>query len=210
MFEVVSYPLERDGRVWLHRRTPQLHPIHHHDDLEFTLVTTGTARCIVSGRRYDMTPGDLLWLFPDQEHQIIDMSLDFACWIMVIRQRALRGLHRDPHYGSLTSRDPAGSWLRRLSRAEAMALGAMYADLADAPVLRVNPGIRYALLRTWDVYLGKPEIVVTALHPGVTAACTALAQDPERELAAVARNAGFSLSRLEHLWLLPRLERHIF
>jgi len=200
VFEEVLYPRERDGLVWLHRRTPHPHPIHHHDDLEFTLVTCGTARTVVSGQRYDMTISDLLWLFPDQEHQILDMSPDFACWILIIRQRALRGLRRDPIYGILTERDPTGSWLRRLTPPSAIELSTLYNDLVGAPVLRANPGIRYALLRTWDTYCRSPETIVTTLHPGVTAACTVLAQDPQRSLAGVARSAGLSLSRLEHLF----------
>ena len=200
MFEIVRYPREFDGQVWIHRPQSRLHPVHHHDDLEFKLTTHGRARCVVGGRRYDLVPGDLLWLFPEQEHQLIDLSPDYACWILVVRQRALRRLRHDPVYSPLTARDPAGSWLRRPAKADNAELVRLCADLIGAPAVRVNPGVGYAVLRAWDVFAANTATVATTLHPAVASACTALAQDPASGLEAIARKAGLSLSRLEHLF----------
>ena len=200
MFEVVDYPTAWDGKAWLHRPRERLHPIHHHEDLELNLVVRGSTRYVVGESRYDLGPGSLLWLFPDQEHQLIEPSNDLACWILVIRRKALSWIRRDPFYHKLLERDPPGSWARLVRPAVQSQLVDLFADLPEAPPGRLNPGIRYAVIRAWDAYHTSPEQPGRALHPAVARAAAAIARDPGIALTTVARAAGLSLSRLEHLF----------
>lgn len=201
MREILNFDPAVDGYVSRHRTRP-LHPTHRHDDLEFVLVTLGTATFVVGEQRYDLVPGSLVWLFPGQEHQLIDQSRDLACWILVVRPRALAAFRRDPQYRMLLEANPPGHWLRRPGTADRLLLDGLLIDLhrGGARPARLNPGLRYALCAAWDAFHRAPTQAEHPVHPGVSAACAALGRDPSVSLARVAQDAALSLSRLEHLF----------
>ena len=89
MKEVLSFPGEWSGRLWLHEPRGRVHQRHHHDELEANLVLEGSGRYHVGAQVLDLGPRSLLWLFPGQDHILLDMSPDFRMWILVLRPAAL-------------------------------------------------------------------------------------------------------------------------
>ena len=62
---------------------------HHHDELEFNFVISGSGSYLLDDRRVDISAGSIIWLFPEQEHLLINESEDFAMWIAVFKPEAV-------------------------------------------------------------------------------------------------------------------------
>ena len=60
--------------------------MHSHAELEFNLVLRGRAAYVVDDARYDLGRGSSIWLFPAQQHLLINQSPDFEMWIAVFRR----------------------------------------------------------------------------------------------------------------------------
>src|SRR5918995_1783331 len=63
-----------DGRVVRHTVGDVRPRAHRHAELELNLVVRGTATYLLGERRYALTPGTLTWLFPGQDHVLVDGS----------------------------------------------------------------------------------------------------------------------------------------
>src|SRR5688572_33468561 len=61
-----------DGRVVRHRVGDVRPRAHRHAELEVNLVVCGTASYLRGDRRYALTPGTLTWLFPGQNHVLVE------------------------------------------------------------------------------------------------------------------------------------------
>lgn len=187
--------------VWRHEPRGYLHHWHHHDEPEFNLVVRGTARYLLNDRRYDIGPGCLVWLFPAQEHLLVDLSDDFVSYIGVIRPALLRR-SCPPTCRPLLARDPAGTFSRRLASADLAFLTALCADFATATDhARPNAGAAWLFFTLWQRFASAADVVAgSQVHPAVERAASHLASDPEADIASVARAAGLSRSRLSRLF----------
>ena len=85
MRQHLHLPPEWDGNLWHYRNLGRTHAMHHHAELEFNLVTQGAGLYLLANRKYQIRRGDLLWLFPAQEHVLIEQTLDFEMWIGVFK-----------------------------------------------------------------------------------------------------------------------------
>ena len=94
MRQQLELPPEWDGNLWHYRNLGRANAMHHHAELEFNLVTQGAGLYLLAHRQYKIRRGDLLWLFPTQEHVLIEQSLDFEMWIGVFKPALVR---RDGH-----------------------------------------------------------------------------------------------------------------
>ena len=81
--ERLLLPARAGGRVWRYRASHIERKPHRHEELELNLVTAGRAAYLTMGRRYDLTLGTAVWLFPDQDHVLLGESPDFEMWIVV-------------------------------------------------------------------------------------------------------------------------------
>jgi AraC-like ligand binding domain len=176
--EVLALPAAWAGRLWEHRPRGYVHPRHHHDELELNLVLEGTGRYHVGAQVVDLGPRELLWLFPRQEHILLDASPDFRMWILVLRQSALAAACTAPGNQVLRAGDPPGSWRRRLGGAPARALDRLYAqvlarapDAAGGDVDAWNAGLVHACLESWRCWSGAAPVDALDLHPAVRTAC---------------------------------------
>jgi uncharacterized cupin superfamily protein len=88
MTSAVLAPSEYAGAVWRHTFAPsRTHlAMHSHAELEFNLVLQGRAAYVVDDARYDLGRGSSIWLFPGQQHLLINQSPDFEMWIAVFRR----------------------------------------------------------------------------------------------------------------------------
>jgi AraC-like DNA-binding protein len=172
---------------------------HCHDEVECNLVMRGTAAYLMHGRRYPLRPNALIWLFPAQEHVLIDPSPDLDLWVVAVHAPRLDTLLPGCLDRALLARDPPGHFLRPLAGVEAGRLARLIAEVdRDRPAANgFNAGLATVLLRAWRLFhIGDPE-AGRALHPAVDIAAQLLARrDPPPSLAALAAAAGLSPARL--------------
>ena len=171
---------------------------HRHAELELNLVLRGTASYLLGERRYELTPGTVTWLFPGQDHVLVDESAEHELWWAVFRPSLVRRTVSGP----LLQRDPPGAFSRRLDALRVARLDALLDDLRDADDALLNAGLPYLLVSAWQAFLRSQDAVAgAAVHPAVQTVAHRLQADPNAGgLGELARAAGLSPSHLSRLF----------
>jgi AraC-like DNA-binding protein len=203
MREDLHIPASLHGNVWCYRNPTTSNRRHHHAELELNLVTRGSGTYLLANRRYQIRPGDLLWLFPAQEHVLINYTKDFEMWIAVFRQRLVKRAAIDPSECLLLQEEAPETCCRRLTRKDLGRMEELFAEIAatrDRPSL-LNAGLSYALLHAWRCFERAAEVTVRDVHPAVERAAR-LIRDGSTELSLeeLAHHAGLSPARLSRLF----------
>jgi AraC-like DNA-binding protein len=179
MKEKLTLPAGCEGDLWPYRYLGP-HPIHRHEELEFNLVLSGRAVYLVNSRRIELVPNSVLWLFPAQDHVLLEVSVDFRMWILVARPRLVRQVCTDDSSEPLRALNPAGSFCRHLSSSQARKLIALFEDLCHvkSEMARFNAGLGYALLTAWSAY-GAAGVVPLEedVHPAISRVVRLMAED---------------------------------
>lgn len=202
MRDRLAIQADHDGAVWIERRRVGTSPRsawyrHTHDELEANLVVSGHATYVIGEQRIRITRGVLVWLFPQQEHQLHDLSTDYRHTIAVWRQPLVRSVARAFAAPAMAAGNPSGTWARELAGDEVHALEAVLADVAhQAEADLINAGLRYLLLRLWRAFQAASPIAHQ--HPAVAAAFTAL-RDDALDAESLARHVGMSADHLRRL-----------
>ena len=203
MREHLHLPNELNGKVWCYRDPVRCNVRHHHAELELNLITRGSGTYLLANRKYQIRRGDLLWLFPAQEHVLIEQTADFEMWVAVFKRKAIRRIADDPAARFLLETDPAGSCCRRLSQFEHRKLDASLAELSVTmrrPAL-FNAGLTYLMLNAWQSFEGAVEVPVRDVHPAVERAARLIREDARTLcLDEIAEHAGLSPARLSRLF----------
>ncbi len=118
MRERLHLPAKLDGMVWPYRSPSRSNRRHHHAELELNLVTRGLGTYLLGNRRYQIRRGDLLWLFPAQEHVLIEQTVDFEMWIAVFKHKAIKRVATDADAKVLLRSEFVGECCRRLAHEE--------------------------------------------------------------------------------------------
>lgn len=202
MLQRLELPAEVDGSVWKYANAAAANRRHHHVELELNLVTQGVGSYLIGNRRYEIKRGDVLWLFPAQEHVLFEQTPDFEMWIGVFRRRAVKRCAVDAAAKPLLQRTFDGESCRRLNVQRLSWLENFFAELAgmsEAGLL--NAGLGYLLLKAWREFLRAAEVPVRALHPAVERAAGLLRHgDADYGLGELAHRVGLSGSRLSRLF----------
>ena len=98
-----------DGRVVRHRVGDIRPRAHRHAELEVNLVVRGTASYLLGDRRYALRSGTLTWLFPGQDHVLVDESADHELWWAVFRPASSFRSRRPGTTDAFLRRIPLGS-----------------------------------------------------------------------------------------------------
>lgn len=200
----LDVPEELGGRVWWHAARRHRYEPHTHDELEFNLATAGRATYLVEGRRFDLGPGSLLWLFPEQVHVLVNQSADFAMWIVVVRPETVRAYCRDEVNLPLTRGRASGPICRALPAASHRALHGqceVLLEQAEEPD-RFNAGLGYLLLSAWSAFGAAPEAELSAgVHRAVERAARLLRDEAEPvSVEALAEAVGLTPARLSRVF----------
>lgn len=176
---------------------------HHHPELELNLVTRGTGTYLLGTRHYQIRRGDLLWLFPAQEHVLIEQTSDFEIWIAVFRRRLIKCSATDPAWIPFQQRSFIGDTCRRLRQHDLARFEELFAQIADnisEPCL-LNAGLAYALLQAWKCFDRAREVPARDVHPAVERTARLLLSDEESySLPQLAHRSKLSTSRLSRLF----------
>ena len=203
MLQRLKLPANLDGMAWRYANPAGANRRHHHAELELNLVTRGTGTYLLGSRHYQIRRGDLLWLFPTQEHVLIEQTSDFEMWIIVFRRRLIKRTATDPASLPLQQRSFSGDTCRRLRQQDLSRFEELFAQLADTagePGL-LNASLAYALLRAWKCFDRAGKVPVRSVHPAVERAARLLLSDENSySLPELARRAGLSPSRLSRLF----------
>lgn len=202
MQDKLGIPLDRQGAVWLNRdrvRTPRKAGWyrHTHAELEAGLVVSGYAVYVIGDTQKRIARGDLVWLFPQQEHQLLDLSADFRHIITVWRKPLVRSQARELAQPLLAAANPPGVWIRQLPSDEVQQLIALLSDVAQqTDSLTINSGLRYVLQRLWNAFQEAPQQAAT--NPLVSAALAAL-RDTALPIPELAHQLGVSSDHLRRV-----------
>jgi len=202
MRQLLELPAELDGNLWHYRHHGRANAMHHHAELEFNLVTQGRGLYLLANRKYQVRRGDLLWLFPAQEHVLIEQSPDFEMWIGVAKPAAVRRIATDAGAKILQQANPAGEYCRRLPQPALARLETLFAEISAMrkhPGL-FNAGLGYALLAAWQHFEHAADVPVHDVHPAVEKAARHIRDKNTLGLNELARHAGLSAARLSRLF----------
>ena len=155
-----------DGRVGHHRAADGPPRPHRHAELELNLVVRGSASYLLGDRRYELTPRTLTWLFPGQDHVLVDESADHELWWAVFRPGLVSRAAPTKLVWPLVERDPVGEFSRRLEVRSAGRLEALLRELHDVETVDDalhNAGLAYLLLSAWRAFLESEDLVMQEL-----------------------------------------------
>jgi AraC-like DNA-binding protein len=177
---------------------------HHHDELEVNLVLTGRATYLFGNRRVPLPAHSMIWLFPGQEHVLIDWSHDFSMWVMVFRQELVRRETEQAGRRILRSTDPGAIFCRQIAPRQVDGLSQVFQDAADAKddLEFLNAALGYALAASWQAFqFSRESIPLSDVHPAVAKAARLIANaDAPMSLEPLGREAGLSPARLSRLF----------
>jgi len=204
VLQVLPVPTALEGAVWHHRPNfLRSIPPHRHEELELNISVRGRATYLVEDRHYELSRGSLVWLFPGQNHVLLEQSEDHEMWIVVFRPKLVRATSKNEACQQLRQSRPEGDFCKVLGQAPAARLATLAAELSDSmdDPPRFNAGLSYLLLSAWAEHSQSPGIILgKEVHPSVERAAAALREDPTLDVGAVARRAGLSASRLGFLF----------
>jgi AraC-like DNA-binding protein len=194
-----------DGRVVRHRVGDVRPRAHRHAELEINLVVCGTASYLLGDRRYALAPGTLTWLFPGQDHVLVDESPDHELWWAVFRPDLVAQIATTRQARPLLLENPVGQFSRRLDSSRVRRLSALFREVQEAETVDdvlVNTGLAYLLSFAWRAFLDSDDVVEGVdLHPAVEIVARMLRADPDAgDLVTLARAARLSSSHLSRIF----------
>lgn len=93
IFQEPDIPRGHPGQVWPHRPS-HWRPSHYHGELELNLVTSGRARVRLGGAIHQVTAGDLIWLVPGEQHELVSAEPGFFMWVVAFSQELRASVER--------------------------------------------------------------------------------------------------------------------
>jgi AraC-like DNA-binding protein len=205
MFDDLRVRAGLDGRVVRHTVGDIRPRPHRHAELELNLVVRGSATYLLGDRRRALTAGTLTWLFPGQDHVLVDESADHELWWAVFRPALVTRIATPDHAAPLREEDPVGQFSHRLDAGRARRLDALFNEVQDAQTVDdvlVNSGLAYLLSFAWRIFLDSDDVFEGVdVHPAVETVARLLRADPAAgDLTTLARAASLSPSHLSRIF----------
>lgn len=200
--EKLAIPPSRDGNVWLHRSEggSGRSPLHRHEELEINICVAGSAAYVIDNQRFALSRRTALWLFPAQNHLLVERSPDFAMWIAVWKPALLERC-TSGETGTLRAQMPAFPWIARLENDDMARLEALSEEVGRCREDgHFNAGLAWLLMECFAAWRrsGQP-VAGHAVHPAVERAARLL-RDENLEVPELARRVGLSPSRLSRVF----------
>ncbi|MCE0497552.1 MAG: helix-turn-helix domain-containing protein [Methylacidiphilales bacterium] len=222
MLEDLKIRSKYDGFLYLIesvRNPPKLNS-HHHVELELNVVVRGSITYVAGGRRFTFARRTLLWMFPTQEHQLVDRSDDAQCYVAVFKPELIARSCRSKVYADLrrkrvncdgvlhTVLEPESFDLIRKTM-DSLMQGALDPDVLNREAgfgvgsdfcfehgdpEGLNAGLHHLMLLCWRTQrTGKALGDAVTLHPAVRHAVKLLSEGTQEEdLGQLAKACGVS------------------
>jgi AraC-like DNA-binding protein len=230
VLEKLNIAPDYDGFLFLAEsvRNPPMLKMHRHRELELNLVVAGEISYVVDGKRYTFSKRSLLWMFPSQDHQLVDRSDDAEYYVAVFTPEMIASSCRGERYRGLKR--------KKLSQNDVLStvlapddfdlirrsMDDLAADGIDPDLLNreagfgltsgfsfrhndpdwLNAGLHHLLLQCWRCQLEiGPKLKEVELHITVRKALDLLAEGEDVEdLNELARLCGVSGAYLSRLF----------
>ena len=167
---------------------------HHHEELEVNLVLSGKASYLFGNRRVPLLASSMIWLFPKQEHVLMDWSHDFSMWVVVFKPNLVARRSGQGERHILRSGDPGDIFCRQIDSRHIDLLNHVYEGALeeDQDLEFVNAALDYALVASWQAYQFSSESIPrTDVHPAVAKAARLMTNaDSSIGLNALAKRSG--------------------
>lgn len=177
--------------------------MHRHVELEFNLITRGSATYLLDNEKCQVQRGDLIWLYPNQNHVIVRETPDMEMWIGVFRPEALSKIATDPNQAPLHHGDASHESCRRLPLGQTQRLNALLDEIHTTKdqSAHFNAGLGYAFLTCWQYFENANAIPIEDVHPAVEKAARYLQDETSNQnLTVLSLHAGLSPARLSRLF----------
>ncbi len=209
------------------RNPPSLRS-HHHVELELNLVARGSITYVVRGQRLTFPARTVLWLFPTQEHQLVDRTPDAQYYVAVFKPELISSACRGESYRVLKHKKSGVEGVRHSMLApndfdflrkmmDRIMEGSLDSDLLNQEAgfgitsnFRyqhpdpdgLNAGLRHLLLLAWKMHhRGQIRHGGVALHPSISKALEILGDEKsEVSLGVLARLSGLSEAHFSRLF----------
>lgn len=200
--EKLRLPPGNDGALWRPRIAGQRRSMHHHDELEFNLVLRGQGCYLFGDRRQDLHPRTLIWLFPRQNHLLLDYSPDFEMWVAVFRPTLVKRLCHETASAVLKRGDPPGHFCREIPPAQCRKLDTLFREVTDLRGDCFNAALGYSLMLTWNMFCRAEDLLPgPQVHPAIQHAARLIRDEQQpSSLNQLARKSGISPWRLSRLF----------
>ena len=230
MLQNLKLDSDYDGFLFLAEsaRNPPSLRSHHHVELELNLVARGTITYVTRTGRFTFGARSLLWMFPAQEHQLVDRSNDAQNYVVVFKPDLIARSCHGPGYAGLKRQKARNDQIlhcvlapRTFDFLRAMMDHVMEGSI-DTDVLNreagfgvgsdfryrhgdpdgLNAGLHHLLLFCWRLQLaGVTGRSAVALHPSVSKAIEFLSDDSwTGSLARLARQCGLSEAHFSRMF----------
>jgi len=187
-----------------HRPVSQMRLGHRHKELELNLVLKGTAAYLLGDRRYELRRNTLVWLFPGQDHILLDKSENYEMCLGLFKPWLIESVCRTEIHKVLMQANPSGYFCRQLGEDASRSLETLLEAVATAAddLDRLNAGLAWALLSAWRAFNSADDTDTgVELHPAVDRAVRLMrSSDVPESLEDLAAAAGLSLSRLSKVF----------
>jgi hypothetical protein len=146
----LDIPAALDGQLWRYRLPGSRLARHHHTELEMDHVIRGHASLLVGNEKVQLEPHSMIWLFPGQEHLVVEHSDDFEMWIACWRRGIVRRYCVTPSTRPLRARREERVHCRHLDPGAARRLCTLLAEVsAYEDAATYNAGLGHVLLHAW-------------------------------------------------------------
>lgn len=167
-------------------------------------MISGTATYLFGLERAPLVPGSMIWLFPGQEHVLVDSSHDLSIWVLVFRQDLVREFSASASRAMLRLDDPGSIFCRQLAAPVVARLNTIFqgAAMEGDDQEFANAALPHAMVAAWQAYqFSREPVVFTDVHPAVARAARLISESEEPpRLAELSRRAGLSVARLSRLF----------
>jgi AraC-like DNA-binding protein len=198
----LDLPTDREGFVSDYRQHGKWLK-HRHDELELNLVTASSAEYLVGDQKLPISRNMLIWLFPEQDHILLNPSPDFRMWILTVRPSFLSQICTTDETRALTKTRSSSKFFKRLSEPNAQLLGRLLSEIYEETDSAVhNAGLAFAVLKSWSLYQKSEDVPLgTDIHPAVERAARLIRDEIDPlDIPSLSDAAGLSVSRLSELF----------
>ncbi len=199
-------PPHMGGRFWHQAGNLPMRAAHRHTELEVNLVREGTAAYLLGERRYDLRRGTLTWLFPAQDHILLEQSPGYQVWVGIFSPALVQHVCTSPATQTLLHPDPPGRFCRCLSEGDAawleMLLGRVSAEAEHGDAALQQAALSHALLSAWHLWEVAEDVPAgTEVHPAVEHAARLIRDETDPlSVEQLAGRVGLSAPRLSLLF----------